>query len=417
LIDGIDCLIAPGVIMRQLVWPTLAILLVASTLDAQTRTTAELPGTRTFGPRTAAKPPRSAIGAREIADRVDEYIEAEMRKQQIPGLSLAVVQAGKVVKMKGYGLGNVELNVSATPNTVYELQSITKSFVACGIMLLVEEGKLGFDDKITKNLSGLPDAWRDVTVRHVLTHTSGIPSFVQDQGSGQAIIAFAQKVSSSDEIVGWAAARPLKFAPGEGRKYSSTGYHLLGMIIEKVTGKPWGQFLHERIFAPLGMSSTRVYSSEDIIPNRASGYLRFGDLKNGLWFTPAYRESAAGGLVSTVEDMARWESALEAGTILKLSTLAQMQVPIRLRNDSVVTEGDGTRHGLGWDLPTYQGHRIMAHGGDHVSGFTANFYRFIDDKVGIIVLTNLMPMDIGVMTHRIAGFYIPALLPAKTRAP
>jgi CubicO group peptidase (beta-lactamase class C family) len=350
-----------------------------------------------------------AVDANAQADDVDEYIEAEMRKQQIPGLSLAVVQAGKVVKMKGYGLANVELNVPVSPNTVYELQSITKSFVACGVMLLVDEGKLGLDDRITKYLGGLPEAWSDVTVRQMLTHTSGIPSFVQDQGSGQAIIAFAQKVSSSEEIVGWAAARPLKFTPGEGRKYSSTGYHLLGMIIEKVAGKPWGEFLHERIFAPLGMTSTRVYSAQAIIPGRASGYLLFADLQNGLWFTPAYRESAAGGLVSTVQDMARWESALQAGTILKPSTLAAMEAPIKLRNDSTVQERDGTRYGLGWDLPTYQGRRVMAHGGDHVSGFTANFSRFIDDKVGVVILTNLMPLDIGTITRKVAGFYIPPL--------
>jgi CubicO group peptidase (beta-lactamase class C family) len=352
---------------------------------------------------------KSAVDRSAQLDSVDVYIEGEMRKQGIPGLSLAVVRAGKVVKMKAFGVANVELNAPASPNTVYELQSITKSFVACGIMLLVRDGKLSLDDKITKYLSGLPVAWSEVTVRQLLGHTSGIPSFVQDQGSGQAIIAFAQKVSSSEEIVAWAAARPLKFAPGEGRKYSSTGYHLLGMIVEKVTGKPWGQFLHDRIFAPLGMTSTRVYSSEDIIPNRSSGYLRFGDLKNGLWFTPAYRESAAGGLVSTAEDMARWEIALQAGTILEPSTLAEMAVPIKLRSDSVVQERDGTRHGLGWDLETYQGHRIVSHGGDHVSGFTANFSRFVDDKVGIVVLANLMPMDIGAITKKVAAFYIPSL--------
>jgi hypothetical protein len=107
--------------------------------------------------------------------------------------------------------------------------------------------------------------------------------------------------------------------------------------------------------------------------------------------------------------MARWESALQAGTILKPSTLAQMAVPIRLRNDSLVQEQDGTQHGLGWDLPPYPGHRVMAHGGDHVSGFTSNFYRFIDHKVGIIILTNLMPLDIGAITKGVAGFYIPAL--------
>ncbi|MFL5600567.1 MAG: serine hydrolase domain-containing protein [Gemmatimonadaceae bacterium] len=349
------------------------------------------------------------------ADKLDAYIEGEMSKQHIPGLSLAVVQDGKVVKSKAYGLANMELNVRATPGTVYQIQSITKSFVACGIMLLVEDGKIGLDDKITKYLSELPQAWSDVTVRQMLTHTSGIPSFVQDQGGGAAIVAFAQKTDSSEQIIRWAAARPLKFAPGEGRKYSSTGYHLLGMIIEKVSGKPWGQFLKDRIFTPLGMTSTRVYSQFDIIPNRAAGYNHFGDVPvNGLIFTPAIMESAAGGLVSTVEDMAKWEIALEQGKILKASTLAQMAMPIKLKNDSIVQESDGTRYGLGWDLPTWQGHRVMAHGGDHVTGFTAIFARFIDDKVAVIVLTNLMPFDIRAVTIGVAGFYVPGLAPASS---
>jgi D-alanyl-D-alanine carboxypeptidase len=358
----------------------------------------------------------SAVDARAQADKVDEYIEAEMRKQHIPSLSLAVVQGGKVVKTKAYGLANMELDVNATPNTVYQLQSITKSFVASGIMLLVEDGKLALDDKITKYLSGLPQAWSGVTVRHVLSHTSGIPNFVSDQGGGKEIVAFAQKAGSSEEIIAWAAARPLKFAPGEGQRYSSTGYHLLGMIIEKVSGKPWGQFLHERIFAPLGMTSTRVHSVYDIIPNRAAGYNHFGEVPvNGLWMTPAIMESAAGGLVSTVQDMARWEIALETGRILKPATLAQMEVPVKLNNGTIVQGNDGMRWGLGWALQTYQGHRIVGHGGDHVTGFTANFARFTDDKLAVIVLTNLMPLDINGITKRVAGFYVPALIPASPK--
>ncbi|HEX6627524.1 MAG TPA: serine hydrolase domain-containing protein [Gemmatimonadaceae bacterium] len=375
---------------------------------------------RGFAQSTAATPPRaqSSVSVPAQGDKVDEYIEAEMRKQEIPSLSLAVVQNGKVVKSKAYGLANMEWKVPATTNTVYQIQSITKSFIACGIMLLVEDGKLALDDKITKYLSGMPQAWSQVTIRQMMTHTSGIPSFVQDQGSGAAIVAFAQKTDSSEQIIRWAAARPLKFAPGEGRKYSSTGYHLLGMIIEKVSGKPWGQFLHDRIFAPLGMSSTRVFSHFDIIPNRASGYNHFGDVPvNGLTFTPAIMESAAGGLLSSVEDMSKWEIALERGIILKPSTLAQMAVPVKLKNDSTVQEADGTRHSLGWDLLTWQGHRVMAHGGDHVTGFTAIFARFIDDKVGVIILTNLMPLDIGTLTKRVAGFYIPALSPTTTGQP
>src|SRR5688572_16339414 len=353
-----------------------------------------------------------AVDARAQADKVDEYIEAEMRRHHIPGLSLAVVQAGKVVKSKAFGLANMELNVRATPNSVYQIQSITKSFVASGIMLLVEDGKLRLDDKITNYLSGLPPAWSAVTARQLLAHTSGIPSFVSDQGSGTAIVAFAQRTDSSEQIIRWAAARPLKFAPGEGRRYSSTGYHLLGMIIEKVSGKPWGQFLNERIFAPLGMTRTRVHSPFDIIPDRASGYNHFGEVPvNGLWFTEAYMQSAAGGLVSTVEDMARWEIALQAGTNIKPSTLAEMAVPVKLKNDSTVQDA-GRGYGLGWDLQTNQGHRMMGHGGDHVTGFTANFARFPDDKLAVIVLTNLMPLDIGAITTRIAGFYDPALLPS-----
>ncbi|HJP85957.1 MAG TPA: serine hydrolase domain-containing protein [Gemmatimonadaceae bacterium] len=356
----------------------------------------------------------SAPPARAQSDKVDEYIEAEIRKQEIPSLALAIVQDGKIVKTKAYGFANLELRVPATPGTVYQLQSITKSFVACGMMLLAEDGKLGLDDKITRYLSGLPPAWSDITIRQMLAHTSGIPSFVQDQGSGAAIVAFAQKASSSEEIVGWAAARPLIFAPGEGRKYSSTGYHLAGMIMEKVTGKPWGQFLHDRIFAPLGMTSTRVNSVYDIIPNRASGYNHFGDVPvNGVWMQPAIVESAAGGLVSSVEDMAKWEIALEKGTILKPSVLAQMVVPVKLKDDSIVQESDGTRHGLGWELENYQGHRVMSHGGDHVTGFTSYFARFTDDKLAVIVLTNMMPFDIRTLARRVAGFYVPALTPAN----
>ncbi len=157
--------------------PAFCLLLLAALASAGCRATWRTSaGTRAFGQSTAATPPRgqSAVDARVQADKLDEYIEAEMRRQHIPGLSLGVVQGGKVVKIKAYGLANIELNVPATPSTVYQLQSITKSFVACGIMLLVEDGKIGLDDKITNYLSGLPQAWSGMTVRHLLAHTSGI---------------------------------------------------------------------------------------------------------------------------------------------------------------------------------------------------------------------------------------------------
>ena len=196
------------------------------------------------------------------------------------------------------------------------------------------------------------------TIRQVLGMRSGIPDLQEFTADGGFYPA--ERASSVVEV--FRMLPEPKQEPPTPAGYASTNYVLLGAIIEAVRGQSWAAFLHERIFAPLGMTRTRVYSAQDIIADRASGYINFESLKNGLWFTPAYMESAAGGLVSTVQDMARWESALEAGTILKPSTLAQMEVPIKLNNGSIVQERNGTQYGLGWELQTYQGHRVVRHG-------------------------------------------------------
>jgi D-alanyl-D-alanine carboxypeptidase len=181
------------------------------------------------------------------ADKVDAFIRGRMASDHVPGVSVAVVRNGKVVLARGYGLANVELAVPATPDTVYQLASVTKQFTATAVMMLVEAGKIGLDDKITKYLDGLPTAWGDVRIRQLLSHTSGIKSYT----SVPDFFKTARKDYAKEEILKLVADAPLDFPPGERWSYSNTGYFLLGMLIEKVTGKAYGAFLHERIFFTL----------------------------------------------------------------------------------------------------------------------------------------------------------------------
>ena len=165
-----------------------------------------------------------------------------MEQKQIPGVSLAVMREGEILKVEGYGLANVELNVPVTPQSAFHTESLGKTFTAVGVMILVEEGKVELDDKVTKYFPGSP-GWKDVTVRHLLTHTSGIPDHVAEFG-GAPFIDFRQDYTE-DELIRLIAARPLDFEPGEKRIYCNSGYVILGALIRRVTGKPWAAFLQE----------------------------------------------------------------------------------------------------------------------------------------------------------------------------
>ena len=168
------------------------------------------------------------------ADPIDDYIELQMRRQQVPGLSLAVVQDGRVVKLQGYGFADLELQVPVTPDTVFEIGSITKQFVAAAVMTLVEQGKINLDEPASRYLSDLPPAWHEVTVLQLLTHTSGIPDFEEILGYGAY-----RTPTTAPQLIAVAAAKPMDFPPGAQWHYSNTGYYLLGLIIEKVSGMPY----------------------------------------------------------------------------------------------------------------------------------------------------------------------------------
>ena len=309
-----------------------------------------------------------------VTSKIDEYVQTEMKAQQIPGVSLAVIRNGEIVFAKGYGLANVEHQVPVKPETIFQSGSMGKQFTATAVMLLMEEGKLALDDKISKYVSEAPETWRNITIRHLLTHTSGMTDYPPDFDF--------RRDYTEDELYEHAKRIPLAFQPGEKWSYSNLGYLMLGILIHKASGKFYGDFLQERVFKPLNMTTARVISEADIIPNRASGYrLANGQLKNQNWVSPTMNTTADGALYLNVYDMAKWDAALYTEKILKRSSLQQMWTPVKLNN------GQTHAYGFGWALGSVRGHRYVQHGGAW-QGFKAQITRYIDDKLTVVLFAN-----------------------------
>jgi D-alanyl-D-alanine carboxypeptidase len=344
--------------------------------------------------------------AAAAADAVDDYVTAQMQKRHIPGLSLAVIKDGKVVKMRGYGLASVELGVPATEESVYPLASLTKSFTATAVMMLVEEGKLGLDDHVSQHISGLPARWGEITIRHLLTHTSGV--------AGDPIpwsLDTVNKYYPQDEYLKLIVNAPLQFPAGTRYSYANSDYFLLAVIIEKASGKSYADFLAERIFKPLGMTETRVNDPWEIVKGRVNAYGWDHDsLIVPLQIHPS-QAVGSGNLLSSVADLAKFEAALGAGRLLKKSTLEQMWTPAKLSN------GEEVSYGLGWTIYNFRGHKVVGHSGNTI-GFASQLSRY-DDRTSIILLCNMFRGDDAPfkLSFRLAGFFIPDLaIPARAAA-
>jgi CubicO group peptidase (beta-lactamase class C family) len=315
--------------------------------------------------------------------QVDTVVESQRKAQKIPGVSVAVCRDGKIVKASGYGVANVEWDIPVTPETIFQTGSVGKQFTATAVMMLVEEGKLGLDDNIAKFIPEAPVTWNDVTVRSLLTHTSGIADYGGEEDTmGKGVINF-RKDYTEEELVQAFAKMPKDFPAGEKWSYSNSGYVLLGVIIHRVTGEFYGDFLQERIFKPLGMTSTRIISEADIVPQRSSGYrLIKGELMNQEWVSPTLNTTADGALYTNVLDLAKWDSALYTTKLIKRSSLDAMWTPAKL------TSGKTYPYGFGWDLASKQGHRAVSHDGAW-QGFTMSMSRYLDERLTVIVMTNL----------------------------
>jgi CubicO group peptidase (beta-lactamase class C family) len=262
---------------------------------------------------------------------------------------------------------------------MFQLASVTKQFTAAAILMLAEDGKLNLSDPIAKILPDTPPAWKDVTVENLLNHTSGIKSYTSLPSFQMTL----RKDYTKKELIDLVRNLPLEFKPGEKFAYNNTGYFLLGMIIEKASGKSYGDFLAERIFKPLGMTSTRVNDLAAIIPNRATGYSRaawFIGLRNGEYVSPT-QPFAAGALISSVNDMIKWDAALNTDRLLKQSVRDRMWTKAKLNN------GKSTTYGFGWALGERDGRRVVLHGGG-INGFSTSIIRHLDDHLTVVVLTN-----------------------------
>ena len=340
---------------------------------------------------------------------IDQYVKAEMGREHIPGLAIGIYSRGRILLAKGYGLANVELSVAVKPETVFQSGSMGKQFVSAAIMMLVEEGKIGLDDSIVKYFPNAPKSWGAIRVKNLLSHTSGLAEYESHERTGPKGPFYLRLDFTEDQLLEKVELLPIEFKPGEQWSYRNTNYLLLGVMIHKVTGSFYADYLQERIFKPLGMTSTRLISDADIIPNRSSGYELHGDkLQNQSWVSPTFNSTADGTLYFTVMDMAKWDGALYGTKVLKQSSLDQMWTVFPL-NDGKPNPG---KYGFGWIIDSINGHKEISHGGAW-QGFTCHISRYVDDGITVFVLTNLNAAKPNQIGQVIAGLVNPALAPQE----
>ncbi len=307
---------------------------------------------------------------------VAEIIEAAREEWRAPGMSVAVVVDGRIAWARGFGLADVENEVGAGPETVYRIASISKPISATAILQLVEKGKLSIDDPVTKHVPSFPDRGLGVTLRHLLTHTSGIRHY---KGGEMDLKDHFDSVEAALEIF---KDDPLLFTPGSQYSYSSYAYNLLAAVVENVSGLTFEAYLRENVWRPAGMTATRLEHQGEIVPRRSRQYVLRGARAANAPFADLSVKWAGGGIISTVEDLARFAIALDQGVLLKTETLETMYEPMTLN------DGSRTTYGLGWDSQVENGRRWIAHGGGATGGSTY-ILRLPEKRFAVAIAANV----------------------------
>jgi len=346
---------------------------------------------------------------------IDRLIKSEMSRQHIPGLEVGIYSRGRILLAKGYGLADVEFNVPVTPETLMQSGSVGKQFVSAAIMMLVEEHKLSLDDSITKYFPDAPASWKPILIKNLLSHTSGLSEYESDDRTGPNGPFYLRLDFTEDQLIKKFYAMPIEWAPGTKWAYRNTNYVILGVLIHKITGERYDRFLHDRIFAPLGKTSTRLISDRDIIMNRSSGYEidERGQLKNQEWVSPTFNSTADGALYFNVLDVAKWDAALYTTRLLTQASLDRIWTVYPLSDG----KPNPANYGFGWVITQFHGHKLIEHSGAW-QGFTCDISRYPGDSLTVVVLTNLDASHSSpeVIAHVVAGLVEPSLMPSKLTA-
>ncbi|RZJ48538.1 MAG: class A beta-lactamase-related serine hydrolase, partial [Flavobacterium sp.] len=345
--------------------------------------------------------------AQNTADSIDIFIKERMTQLKIPGLQLAIIKNGKLDKLSNYGFANIEHQVPTNSKTTFSINSMTKAFVGIAIMQLQEQGKLNINNPISSYIFDIPENWKSITIKQLLSNVSGLPNNIDEK---------EQVLGDGLEGKNWEIVKklPMEFKPGEKFSYNQTGYYILGTIINSLSGRHFTEFIEENQFKPCNMTSTRFGDSDDIIPNNAASYstifndggkwINDGKLHNSFATFPLFFRTAT-GIISTSEDLSKWLIALQNGKLLKKETsVTEMFATTKLNNGEIggfnkLTNG----YALGWPTVERDEHRAVA----PVGGMRSALFVYPEDDLSIVVLTNLQGSNPEWFIDEIAGYYFP----------
>lgn len=323
----------------------------------------------------------------DLASKLDNYLSGYQKNRSFIGSAL-VAKGGKVILEKGYGMASIELAVPNGPDTKFRLGSITKQFTSTSILQLEEQGKLSVTDTACKYFADCPEAWKPITIHQLLSHTSGIHSYTDDPQFPKP--KFMRIPLTPPEILLLTKDKPLDFQPGEKWHYDNSGYIFLGVIIEKVSGEKYADYLKKHIFGPLDMQDSGYDNSAAILKNRAAGYRSVPDGFRNADYLDMSLPYAAGSLYSTVRDLYRWDRALYTDKVLSKASREKMWTPVK------------NNYGYGWGIMQSHNHKQIGHGGG-INGFATFIARYPDDDAIVIVLSNNERAAAGAIANGLGG--------------
>jgi len=344
-----------------------------------------------------------SVAAQNLEKEIDEIVSSAYIDSE-PGVAILVAKNGQSIYRKAFGKANLELDVAMKPENIFELASITKQFTAVAILMLEEKGKLKVEDSLTKFIPDYPTKGKKITIHHLLNHTSGIKSY-----TSMGLSELARKDMTPTELIDYFKNEPMDFDPGEKYQYNNSGYILLGHIIEVVTKDTYENFIENQIFKPLGMISSRYGSMIELIKNRATGYQKDDKGFRNADYLSLTLPYAAGSLMSTIDDMLKWQNSLKTHKLIKKESLD------KAINGSTLNNGKKIEYGYGLSKGKLQGSVSYQHSGG-IFGYTTNGIYLINEDVYVIGLSNCSCNDIGAITTKIAALVIDKPFPNKKNA-